>query len=197
MTVTVSFRMSNKNSPVLQQMLRFLPSWRNAVYIPAEHFIVNCLGFFLDNCWNLEAYVIFWFVQRVGIFCTLYYHLYFPTNKSLKVLKWGKCGRRRPRPNSCPSRTFRIASKDVSVTLFVGDDRFVSWIIAFAAGNTLLHQTLGAVTSCFDSGALFKVCALSVTLLQIWLHWTVSKKNGAIFLELHISSIRSMHNLIN
>ena len=73
--------------------------------------------------------------------------LNFPTNKSLKVLKWEKCGCRSPRPNSRPSKTFRSDSKDVSVILAVGDDRFATWIIVFAAGNALLRQMLSSVTT--------------------------------------------------
>jgi len=48
-------------------MLRFLPSLRNAVYIPAEHFVLNSVGFFPDKCRNLQWHVMFCFVQIVGI----------------------------------------------------------------------------------------------------------------------------------
>jgi hypothetical protein len=154
MAVTISFMMSNKNSPVLQQMLRFCPpGGMQSIYL--QNILLLTVWSSSPIIVEISRRVLFFGSPRVwGFFCT-FYNLNFPTNKGFKVLKWGKCGCRRPRPNSRPSKTFRIASNDVSVTLFFGDDRFVSWIIAFAAGNAHLHQTLSAVTSCFDSGALF------------------------------------------
>jgi hypothetical protein len=53
-TVVITFRKSIKISPVLQQMLKLLPSWPNALSIPADH-IVYSLEFLLGNCWNLTA----------------------------------------------------------------------------------------------------------------------------------------------
>jgi hypothetical protein len=50
----ITFRKSNRNSPVLQQMLKMLPSWPSAVGIPAEH-VLYFLEFLKGNCWNLTA----------------------------------------------------------------------------------------------------------------------------------------------
>jgi hypothetical protein len=53
--MTITFWKSNKNSPMPEQMLKLLPSWPDALSIPAEH--VSCLVFFRGNCWNLVAFV--------------------------------------------------------------------------------------------------------------------------------------------
>lgn len=50
--VIITYRISNKNSPVLQQMLKVLPSWRYAVRMLVEH-VIYSLVFLPSNCANL------------------------------------------------------------------------------------------------------------------------------------------------
>jgi len=46
MSAAMTFRNSNQNSPVLQQMLKMLPSRPNELSLPAGHVVVNSLDFF-------------------------------------------------------------------------------------------------------------------------------------------------------
>jgi hypothetical protein len=59
------FRTSNKNSPVLQHMLKMLPLWPNALSTTAEDF--ECLELFSGKCWIFTADVVSEFFQRVRI----------------------------------------------------------------------------------------------------------------------------------
>lgn len=51
-TVTLTFRKCKKNSRVLQQILKMLPSWQHAVKMLVEH-VIYSLVFLPSNCANL------------------------------------------------------------------------------------------------------------------------------------------------
>jgi hypothetical protein len=51
-TVILTFRKCKKNSPVLQQMLKMLPSWQHAVRMLVEN-VINSLVFLPSNCANM------------------------------------------------------------------------------------------------------------------------------------------------
>jgi hypothetical protein len=55
--VIMTFRKSNKNSSILQEMLKILPSCPNGVSILAEH-VVYCMEFLPGNWGNLAEGVL-------------------------------------------------------------------------------------------------------------------------------------------
>jgi hypothetical protein len=57
--VIITFRKSNTNRPVPQQMLKMLASWPNAHSVPVEHVIVNSVELFSGNCRNVVAVICF------------------------------------------------------------------------------------------------------------------------------------------
>jgi len=62
--VIITSRKSNRNSLVLLQMLKMLPSWLNALSTTAKDLICS-LEFFSRNCWNLISDVVSEFFQSV------------------------------------------------------------------------------------------------------------------------------------
>jgi hypothetical protein len=100
--VRIIFMQCNRNSQVLQQMLKLLHSWSAALCVPAEHTGVNSLVLFPGNCWNRAPDFASWFFQSVGIFLIhffylfylhchtfLYFYFNFTTNKNHEVLNQG------------------------------------------------------------------------------------------------------------
>jgi hypothetical protein len=127
--VVTTFKKSNTNSPVWQQMLKLLPSWPDALHIPAKEVLVYSLEFFLGNCWILKAHLVSWVFQSAGI-C----FMHFKTSPQTKVTvckigeTWG--------PKTAPNYAAAFGN------LAVGDVRLAPWITASVACKSLLSRSV-------------------------------------------------------
>jgi hypothetical protein len=84
-TVVITFRKSNKNSPVLQKMLKMLPSCLIAVDIWVEHILAQKLLKSHGGC----CFIVL--PECEDLFYTLYF-LNVHTNKSNRILTQGSVG---------------------------------------------------------------------------------------------------------